>query len=1040
MRIYETAVKKPITTVLIFVGLIVFGLFSVRYLPIDLYPEIDPPMVTIYTYYQGAGALDIETNISRILEDQLNTVNNLKKLSSISRDNFSLLTLEFEWGSNLDEATNDIRDVLGRVESWLPDGVEKPIIFKFSTNMIPILMMSATAEESYPALAKILDEALVNPLNRIEGVGAVSIAGGPVREIQVNVDPQKLEAFNLSVEQLGTLIGQENMNLPGGVLDIGSHTYPLRVEGEYKTAEELNQLVVGNFMGRVVKLSDVAVVKDTIAKMTFDERANGRTAARIIIQKQSGANSVEIAKAVQAMLPDLMKNLPPDVQLDTIFDTSEFIESSISSLSSTILYAGVFVVLVVLFFLGRWRATFIIILTIPVSLIVSFIYLYATGDTINVISLSSLSIAIGMVVDDAIVVLENITTHIEKGASPREAAIYGTNEVGLAVVATTLTVVAVFFPLTLVSGLSGIMFRPLGWIVTLVVTTSTIAALTLTPMLSSQMLRKNPPRKQGAVKWVFDGIERFLGGLDNFYERTLTFAVHRRVLIVVVSVVVFVGSLFLVPLVGTEFFPPSDNAQIAATVELQQGVNIDQTRVVARKLEDLILEKYPEVELVSTSAGSAQEGNIWAAFGDNGPHVINFYLKLTPSVERERDMYLLSDLLRADMAAIPEIEDFRVDAGGGDGGMGSGASSVEVIISGYDLDETNRLANEMAEVMRGMGSLRDIDISRKASGVEYQLVLDREKLGVHGLTTAQVAMALRNRITGMTAAQFREDGEEYDIVVRYDEQFRESLTEIENILVPNNQGVFVRLSEVGRLEEYFAPPSIERENRQRIVRVTGTLYEASIRDVVADLRDSFAQLEVPAGVVMDIGGTVEEQQEAFADILLLFGLVVLLVYIVMASQFESLRSPLIIMLTLPFAFTGVFLALFLTGQTLNLISLIGSVMLVGIVVKNGIVLVDYTNLMRDRGLSLIQAVVVSGKSRLRPILMTTLTTALAMVPLAMGIGEGSEIWQPMGISIIGGLMFSTMITLILIPVVYTLFGANRMRREKQRALQMEEEI
>lgn len=1039
MRIYEVAVKKPITTVLIFVGVIILGLFSVRYLPIDLYPEIDPPMVSIYTYYQGAGALDVETNISRILEDQLNTVNNLKKLSSVSRDNFSLLTLEFEWGSNLDEATNDIRDVLGRVEAWLPDGVEKPIIFKFSTNMIPILMMSATAEESYSALAKILDETLVNPLNRIEGIGAVSVAGAPIREIQVNVDPQKLEAYNLSVEQLGLLIGQESMNLPGGVLDIGSHTYPLRVEGEYKTPEELNNLVVGNYMGRVVKLSDVATVNDTIAKMTFDERANGRPAATIIIQKQSGANSVAIAKEVQEMLPALMKNMPPDVQIETFFDTSEFIESSIGSLSSTIMYAGIFVVLVVLFFLGRWRATFIIILTIPVSLIVSFIYLYLTGDSINVISLSSLSLAIGMVVDDAIVVLENISTHIEKGTPPREAAIYGTNEVGLAVVATTLTVVAVFFPLTLVSGFSGIMFKPLGWIVTLVIITSTIAALTLIPMLSSQILRKNEPHKGRFSKWLFGGIDRFLDGLDNFYAKTLSFAVKRRVMVLVVSAAIFVSSLFLIPLVDTEFFPPADNAQIAATVELQQGVNIDRTRLVARQIEGIILEKYPEVEVVSTSAGVAQEGNIWAAFGNNGPHVINYYLKLTPSPERDRDMYLISDLLRNDMAAIPEIEDFKVEAGGGDGGMGSGSSTVEVIISGYDLDVTDRLAKEMAELMADMEGLRDIDISRDASGVEYQLVLDREKLGVHGLSTAQVATALRNRITGLTAAQYREDGEEYDIVVRYDENFRQSLTEIENIMIPNNQGLFIRLSEGAKLEEYFAPPSIERENRQRVVRVSGTLYEASIRDVTADLRTAFAGLNVPPSVGMDIGGSVEEQEEAFADIFLLFILVIMLVYIVMASQFESLRSPFIIMLTLPFAFTGVFLALWITGHTLNLISLIGSVMLVGIVVKNGIVLVDYTNLMRDRGLGLVQAVVVSGKSRLRPVLMTTLTTALAMVPLSLGIGEGSEIWQPMGISIIGGLMFSTVITLVLIPVVYTFFGANRMRREKQRALSMEEE-
>lgn len=1040
MRIFETAVKKPVSTILIFTGVLIFGIFSIRSVPIDLFPEIDPPMITVFTYYQGAGALDIETNITRVLEDQLNTVNNLKKISSVSRDNFSLLTLEFEWGSNLDEASNDIRDVLGRVESLLPEEVEKPIIFKFSMSMIPIIMLSATADESYPALTKILDEAIVNPLNRIEGVGAVSISGGPRREIQVNVDPHKLEAYRLSVEQIGTIIAGENVNLPGGMVDLGSFTYPIRVEGEYKSSEELKKLVVGSFSGKTVKLTDVATVKDTTAKAVFEERADGRPAASIIVQKQSGANSVSIAQEIRALMPELEKNLPPDVKINTIIDTSEFIENSISSLSKTVLYAGCFVVLVVLFFLGRWRATFIIILTIPVSLIVAFIYLYITGNTINVISLSSLSIAIGMVVDDAIVVLENITTHIEKGSAPREAAIYGTNEVGLAVVATTLTVVAVFFPLTFITGLSGIMFKQLGWIVTLVVVVSTLAALTLTPMLSSQVLHKNVPRKKGIFKWVFDGIERFLDGLDVFYVKSLKLAVHNRWKILVVSLALFIGSLFLLSIVGTEFFPPSDNSQISAVVELPQGVNLANTRSVSQTIETIWREKYPEIEIIASSAGTAEEGNIFSAFGDNGSHIINYYMRLSNRTERQRDIYEIGDLMRQDLTTIPEIVDFRVDPGGQDEGMGSGASTIEVIISGYNLDETARIAKEMEGYMRQMEGLRDVEVSRKDPIPEFQLRLDREKMALHGVNTSLVAAALRNRINGLIAARYREDGEEYDIRVRYDEPFRESIEMIENIQIPTTSGTFIRLREIGGVAEYYAPPSIERENRQRVVKVSASLHDASIRDVVKQLEAAFDKLDIPIGVNLDIGGTVEDQEEAFADILTLLVLVVILVYIVMASQFESFRSPFIIMLSLPFALTGVFLALFLTGETLNLISMIGLVMLVGIVVKNGIVLVDYINLMRDRGLSLVEAVIVSGKSRLRPVLMTTITTILGMLPLAIGVGEGAENWRPMGISIIGGLTFSTLITLILIPVVYTLFGAQRLHKERERMAHLQNEV
>ena len=1040
MSIYEKAVKKPISVILIFAGVIIMGLFSLRYLPIDLYPEIDPPMVSIFTFYQGASAADIETNVTRILEDNLNTVNNLKELTSTSKDNTSLVLLEFEWGTNLDEATNDIRDALGRLETYLPDGVEKPIIFKFSTSMIPIMLLSATADESYPALTKILDEGIVNPLNRIEGVGAVSLSGGPRREVQVNVDPRKIEAYNMSVEQIGAVIGQENLNLPGGNLDIGSHTYPVRVEGEFKSSDELNHLVLGNFNGQVIRLGDVATVKDTLAETTIDERANGRVGARIVIQKQSGANSVEIAREVREQLPDLMKNLPPDVEIETIFDTSEFIENSINSLANTVMYAGIFVVLVVLFFLGRWRATFIIILTIPVSLIVSFIYLYTTGNTLNIISLSSLSIAIGMVVDDAIVVLENITHHIEKGSSPREAAIYGTNEVGLAVVATTLTVVAVFFPLTLVQGLSGIMFRQLGMIVTLVVIVSTIAALTLTPMLSSQMLRLMPPRKKGLANSVFGTFEKFLTWLDNFYERTLGYAVRHRIMIVIVSFVLFLASISLVSVVGTEFIPPADNARIEATVELPMSLRLEKTQKVAREIENIWQEKYPEIEVISTSAGVADEENIFSAFGENGSHIINFTLRLSNSSERERDIYLIGDLMREDLDSLIIIEDYTISPGGSSGGMGSGASTVEVIVSGYDLEETGRIADHFMDKMESMEGLRDIEISRDDPKIEYQLVLDRERLGIHGLSTSVVANAMRNRINGLIAAQYREDGDEYDVRVRFSEPFRESVQSIENILVYNQQGEAIRIREVGYVEEYMAPLSIERRNRQRVITVTGSLYDASITDVVNEINAEVENISLPQGVGIDIGGTAEDQQESFADLGLLLVLIIILVYIVMASQFESLRSPFIIMLTLPFAFTGVFVALFITGTTLNLISMIGAVMLVGIVVKNGIVLIDYINLLRDRGMSLVQAVVAGGKSRLRPVLMTTLTTILGMLPLAIGIGEGAEIWRPMGVAIIGGLTVSTMLTLVLMPVVYTMFGANRMKRERKRIAKLEESI
>ncbi len=1033
MKIYESSVRKPISTILIFLGVIVFGLFSLRNLAVDMYPEMDIPSISVITTYSGANASDIETNITRVLEDNLNTVNNLKKMTSKSSDNISLITLEMEWGSDLDEAANDIRDAVNRVQSLLPDDADMPTIFKFSSSMIPVLMLSATADESYAALNKILDEKLVNVLNRIDGVGAVSLFGEPTREIQVNVDPKKMEAYNLSVEQLGNIIAQENINIPSGTIDIGNNTFNVKSDREFQSSDVLKRILVTQQNGRNVYLSDVAEVKDTLEKATMDERVNGQRGVRIIVQKQSGANTVKIAQAVMAALPGIEKTLPPDIKLDIIMDGSESITDSINSLSETVMYAFLFVILVVLFFLGRWRATFIICLTIPVSLVVSFIYLYMTGGTLNIISLSSLSIAIGMVVDDAIVVLENITTHIEKGSTPKEASIYATNEVWLAVIATTLTVVAVFLPLTMVSGMAGIMFRELGWIVTLVVCVSTLAAITLTPMLTSLMLKAQNSHTYKGLGIVFKPIDRFLDRLDEKYAGMLTWAVRHRTTVLVLSLGLFVGSLFLLRKVPTEFFPASDNGIIAAQVQLEQNIGVDFTAKIARQIDSIIYTKYPEVTVVSASAGAANSDNAFAAMQTTGSYIINYNLRLPRRTERERTIFEISDLLREDFDHIPEIRQYTVTPGGSQGGGASSASNVKLKVFGYDINQTNAVATDLKNKIAALPGTRDVHLSRDDLRPEYNVVFDRERLAYYGLNSTTASTYVRNRINGLTASKYREDGDEYDIIVRYAEPYRTSFEDIENITLYNSAGKAIKLKDVGTVTEEFAPPAIERENRQRVVSVEASLADGvPLGQVVEEINQLLADYTVPDGLALEVGGTVEDQQESFGDLMTLFLLIVMLVYIVMATQFESFKMPFIIMFTLPFAFTGVFLALFLTGTPLSLIALIGAIMLVGIVVKNGIVMVDYTNLLRERGSSINQAVINAGKSRLRPVLMTSLTTILGMLPLALGTGEGSEIWQPMGIAVIGGLTFSTMLTLLVIPVVYSVFGATGLKKERKK--------
>ncbi len=1033
MKIYEQAVRKPVSTILIFVGVMVFGMYSLQNLAVDMYPEIDSPVISVITTYPGANASDIETNVTRILEDNLNTVNNLKEITSKSSDNMSYISLEFEWGSDLNEAANDIRDAVGRVQSEMPDEVEQPIIFKFSSSMIPVMVLAVTADESYAALNKILDEKLVNVLNRIDGVGAVTLMGQPKREVQVNVDPRKLEAFNMSVEQLGQIIAAENLNLPGGTLDIGNNTFNIKADNEFDNSDILRKIVIKSEGGKDILLSDVAIIKDTLEKTVVEERIDGKQGVSIIVQKQSGANTVNIAKAVTKSLESIQKTLPKDVHIKTIMDGSDSISASIASLSDTVMFAFLFVILVVLFFLGRWRATFIIALTIPVSLVVSFIYLNLTGGTLNIISLSSLSIAIGMVVDDAIVVLENITKHIERGSSPKEASIYATNEVWLAVIATTLTIVAVFLPMTMITGMEGILFAPLGWIVTLVIVVSTIAAITLTPMLTSLMLKAETKHTYKGLGIVFKPIDRFLDNLDNVYARMLTWSVRHRTMILVSSTIVFIASLFLVIKIPFEFFPPSDNSFIQAEVRLEQNIGIDYTSQVARRIDKLIAEKYPEVTVTSTSVGSSDEGNAFTAGYNTGSYIINYMMSLTRSTERDRSIYLIGDLLRKDLDSMPEIRQYTVFPGGNMGGGVGATSTVDVKVFGYDFNVTNDVALDLKKRISDIPGTRDVQLSRDDLRPEYNIRFDRDRLAYYGLNSATASNYVRNRINGLVASKYREDGDEYDIVVRYDEPFRTSVANVEDILIYNPRGEGIRLSDVANVVEELAPPTIERENRQRVVTVKSSLADGVALGTVADeVNVILANYDLPEGVYLKVGGTLEDQQDSFASLGALALLIIILVYIVMATQFESFKMPLIIMFTMPFALTGVLIALFVTNTPLSLIALIGSIMLIGIVVKNGIVMVDFTNLLRERGSSVNMAVIAAGKSRLRPVLMTSLTTILGMVPLALGIGEGSETWQPMGVAIIGGLTISTVLTLIVIPVVYSVFGSFGIKKERKK--------
>ena len=1031
MSIYRKAVNNPVTTALVFIAMAIFGVFSLINISLDRFPKFDANVVMVMSSYPGASAEDIETNLTKVLENSLNAVSDLKDISSTSKENISLITLEFVEGVDIDVATNDVRDKLDMVNSVLPDGASLPIIFKFSADDMPIMIMAATANESLQALEKILDDKVATPLARVSGVGTVSIAGAPQREIQVYCDPNKLEAYGLTVAGISSIIATENRNVPSGTIDIGSNAYSLRVEKEFTSADEMLDIVVGHANGKTIYLRDVARVVDGVEERYQEAYVNGIQGAQIVIQKQADANTVNVIKGVKKAMKHIEKNLPSDIQIRTVVDSSDNILNTLNSLKETILVTFLIVMLVVYLFLGRWRATFIIVLSIPVSLLASLMYLWATGNTLNIVSMSALSIAIGMVVDDAIVVLENISTHLERGAKPKEAAVHATQEVGISVIASTLTMLAVFLPLTMIKGMAGLMFKQLGWITSIIMIVSTIGALTLIPMLCAQFLRFKP--KHGRLHdLIFGNFNKFIDLISRGYARLINWCVGHRTIVVLVSIVVFIGTVGLIgPHIKTEFMPKSDDGRLTIQLELPAGTGQDVTRSVAHELYGKFAAQVPEIVSCSFALGQADSDNAFASMQNNGTHVVSYNINVGSMEDRARSTADIADVIRGIIADYPEFKKVRVTEGGG--GMG-GASTVDIEIYGYDFETTDRVAREVqAELLQGK-EFAQILLSRDEYIPEYQVDFDREKLAVNGLNSTTAASYLSAAMNGSTQSFYREDGDEYDIRVRYAPEFRTSIEDIENIIIYNNMGKGVRIKDLGTVIETLTPPSIQRKNRERLITVSGVVANGvALSDAVAATDAVLARMEIPSELSIEIGGSYEDQQDMFADLIMLLAMIIILVYIVMASQFESYMSPFVIMFSIPFAFVGVLLGLWVTGTPLGTMGMIGILILMGIVVKNGIVLIDYTILMRERGFSIAESSVIAAKSRLRPILMTTLTTVLGMIPMAIGQGEGSEMWRSLGMVVAWGLSISTLVTLVIIPTVYASLASWQERRAARKA-------
>lgn len=1034
MSIYRSAVKKPVTTALIFVAFAVFGIFSLMNTSLANFPDFDANVVLVMSSYPGASASDIENNLTKVLENTLNGVADLKDITSRSKENVSIVVLEFEYGTDIDEACNNIRDKLDLVNSSLPDGASVPVLFKFGADDMPVLILSAKADKSLMGLDKILDDKLVTPLGRVKGVGTVSVSGAPEREIHVYCDPNKLEAYGLSVSGISQIIAAENRNVPSGSIDIGAESFTLRVEKEFKDPSELLDIVVSTKDGQTVYLRDVANVIDDLEEKSQESFTNGERSAMIAIQKQSGANTVNVIKSVKEKLKTIGPTLPSDVEISVVVDNSTNIINTLNSLKETIIITLLVVMLVVYLFLGRWRATFIIVLSIPIALLGSLIYLYATGNTLNIISMSALSIAIGMVVDDAIVVLENISTHLERGEKPTEAAVHGTSEVGISVIASTLTMLCVFLPLTMVSGMAGIMFKQLGWIVSIIMIISTTAALTLVPMLCSRML-SNKPKNGRLHRAIFDNVEKFLDKISNGYARIIGWSMSHRKTVIFSALVIFVAVLVLLgPGVKTEYFPHSDEGRLSVSIELPVGTEQTVTGEFAKNFSDRLRSEIPEIQVLQYRFGQASTDNVWGSMQSNGSYIISMNINLGSMEDRERSSTEIADIIRKDLREYPEVKKGTVTEGMG--GVG-GAASITLEIFGYDFDETDRVAKEIQGKMLDNENFTQVVLSRDDYTPEYQVDFDRTKLALNGLNSTTAAAAFSAAMNGSVGSYYREEGEEYNIRVIYDKHFRTSVQDIENIVVYTPAGKAVRIKDLGTVVEAKVPPTIERKNRERYITVTGIVSDGhALSEAVAATNAIIKTTDIPNNISTDISGDFEDQQSMFLNLVVLMVLIIILVYMVMASQFESFMSPFVIMFSVPFAFTGVILGLWATNTALGVMAMIGIIILLGIVVKNGIVLIDYTILMRERGMSVVDASVTAARSRLRPILMTTLTTVLGMVPLAVGRGEGSELWRSLGMTVCWGLTISTLVTLVLIPTIYCSLATAQERRKAKKMKQI----
>ncbi len=1028
MILSRTAIKRGVTFTMIYLIVIGFGLFSLSRLKVDLFPDITFPIIGVITQYEGVGPFDMETLVTRPLEEAVVSVENVETINSQSQSGTSILIIEFDWDTDMNQAEIDVRKQIDIVRDALPDDVTDPITFAFDPSMQPITFLALSSDQMGLAeLRQTSREQLEPRIERIPGVASAETAGGLVRQINVMVNPQELAAKGLGINQLVTAIRMENLQIPGGQIEEGMSEFSVRTYGEFQSVEDIKQVVVGQQSGTPIRLDQVAQVSDGFREPKNYVRNNGRESVILTVMKQSDANTVNTTEAVLEAIPNLEQVAGSGTTIEVIYDLASFINESIANLTNTALQAFLLAGIVLLFFLRNIRSAIIVAVSIPVSVIATFFVMDQAGVTLNIISMAGLALAIGMLVDNSIVVLENIFRHRESGVPIRDAADEGTSEVSMAIIASTLTTLAVFVPILFVPGIAGVLFNDMAIAIVFSLTASLLVALTLIPLMASRILKMDDiARRSKVITTVTGWVTDLLVWLDDRYHRSLRYALHHRTLIILATVGLFIISLTLYPFIGAEFMPDTDQSQIQLAIERAPGTSLEETRQTFASLENLIRREVPEAENIYINFGTGE--GFSAIFGTAASNEGEILIRLSDLEDRDRSQFAIEDTLRRYFNQYPGV-DFTFSQGGNM----FGGRDIEVVIKGYDLTVSRQIATQVEERLTTIAGLVNINKSFETGKPEYQVRFDRERLSAFGLSTSTVARTVSSYIGGTVATRYREQGDEYDVFVQLQKPFRSSKEDITNLFITSPAGLHIPLEQVASVVRDESPVTIEREDQERVVAVSCDVSGRDLQSALSEVRAALNEMSFPADFRWEIGGAAEDFQESFQALGLAILAAIFLVYMVMASQFESLLDPFIILFTIPLAFIGILWALFLTSTTMSVTALIGGMLLVGIVVNNGIVMIDYINQLREKhGYELMEAVIEGGRRRMRPVLMTAVTTILAMLPLSFGLGASAETWSPMARAVIGGLTVSTLLTLIFIPTIYYIFEQMALKRLVQK--------